>query len=152
MEPNGDQKLVVGFNWLTLHNQISLSLTQERSRNDQIEKDKNKISNTGTWLQLIDWYESGSLIELLRLWLASRYESEAQWHYMRVVHNTCKKRRGITYYFSVHGSMTSISHLVPTCSFGYQSFSSIILKCHFELGGKIVQILESRWMDLRCIA
>ena len=152
MEPNGDQRLVVGFNWLTLHNQISLSLTQERSRNDQIEKDKNKISNTGTWLQLIDWYESGSLIELLRLWLASRYESEAQWHYMRVVHNTCKKRRGITYYFSVHGSMTSISHLVPTCSFGYQSFSSIILKCHFELGEKIVQILESRWMDLRCIA
>ena len=85
MEPNGDQRLVVGFNWLTLHNQISLSL-QQRSRNDQIEKDKDKISNTGTWLQLIDWYESGSLIELLRLWLASRYESEAQWHYMRVVH------------------------------------------------------------------
>ena len=85
MEPNGDQRLVVGFNWLTLHNQISLSLTQERSRNDQIEKDKDKISNTGTWLQLIDWYESGSLIELLRLWPASRYESEAG-HYMRVVH------------------------------------------------------------------
>ena len=39
MEPNGDQRLVVGFNWLTLHNQISLSL-QQRSRNDQIEKDK----------------------------------------------------------------------------------------------------------------
>ena len=80
MEPNGDQRLVVGFNWLTLHNQISLSLTQERSRNDQIEKDKNKISNTGTWLQLIDWYESGSLIELLRLWLASTRAGMNQKH------------------------------------------------------------------------
>ena len=88
MEPNGDQRLVVGFNWLTLHNQISLSL-QQRSRNDQIEKDKDKISNTGTWLQLIGWYESGSLIELLRLWLASRYESEAR-HYVRVVHTHVK--------------------------------------------------------------
>ena len=108
-------------------------------------------SEGGTWLQLIAWYESASIIQLASLGWRRSERVKVDWINQGIC--TCthfdKNWRSITYEFCLHRSVKSISHLFSTCSFDFSHFPPL-LTCPFFFRNRRKDCANA--LGWRCIA